>query len=131
MTVARVRLNRQFVRRLGSWEPIDRDMERRAHRVAAMARGRGPIDTGRYVSSIEVRPLRTRPGAWRVIATDRKAGWIEWGTDPHEIRPRRRRALWWPGLEHPVGRVWHPGTQATHNMAEALELASRGVTRIR
>jgi hypothetical protein len=28
---------------------------------------------------------------------------------PYIIRPRRRKALWWEGLEHPVRSVVHPG----------------------
>lgn len=38
--------------------------------------------------------------------------WLEEGTDPHEIRPRQKKALFWPGLEHPVKRAKHPGTKA-------------------
>ena len=29
----------------------------------------------------------------------------------YEIRPRRRKALWWEGLEHPVKVVHHPGVR--------------------
>lgn len=128
---ARVRINQAFVKRLSTWPPVDRDMERRAHRVAAMARGRGPIQTGDYVSSIGVKRIPgTRRAGWRVEATDRKAWWIERGTRPHVIRPRVKKALFWPGAAHPVARVNHPGTRPTNNLAEALELAARGNTHI-
>lgn len=127
--MARVELNQEFINRIGTWGPVDRDLEERARRVASMARGRGPIETGDYVSSIEHE--RLEGGGWRVIARDRKSWWIEAGTKPHVIRPRHKKALWWPGLLHPVKSVLHPGTIATHNLAEALELASRGRTNIR
>lgn len=124
--MGKVVLNQPVINRLGSWKPIDDDMRDRARRVQAMARGRGPIDTGDYVSSIDTEALQ--PHGWRVIARDRKSAWIEFGTRPHEIRPRTKRALWWPGAPHPMARVWHPGTAPTENMAEALEMAARGTT---
>lgn len=124
--MGRVQLNQPVINRLGSWGPVDGDMRDRARRVQAMARGRGPIDTGDYVSSIDTE--RLQPHGWRVIARDRKAAWIEFGTRPHEIRPRTKKALWWPGAPHPMARIWHPGTAPTENMAEALELAARGTT---
>lgn len=124
--MGRVVLNQPVINRLGSWGPIDDDIRDRARRVQAMARGRGPIDTGDYVSSIDTE--RLEPSGWRVIARDRKSAWIEFGTRPHEIRPRTKRALWWPGAPHPMARVWHPGTAPTDNMAEALEMAARGTT---
>lgn len=37
---------------------------------------------------------------------------LEKGTPPHMIRPRNKKALYWPGANHPVKRVRHPGTKA-------------------
>ncbi|KOX10140.1 hypothetical protein [Nocardiopsis sp. NRRL B-16309] len=124
--MGKVVLNQATINRLGSWGPVDDDIHDRARRVQAMARGRGPIDTGDYVSSIDTESLE--PHGWRVIARDHKSAWIEYGTRPHEIRPRNKKALYWPGAAHPVGKVDHPGTAPTHNLAEALELAARGTT---
>lgn len=36
---------------------------------------------------------------------------LEEGTKPHEIRPRNKKALYWPGASHPVKRVKHPGSR--------------------
>jgi hypothetical protein len=47
------------------------------------------------------------------------ADFVERGTDPHEIRPRLKRALWWPGAAHPVRRVQHPGTRAQPHLRPA------------
>jgi len=124
--MGRVELNQQVINRLGSWGPVDDDMRARARRVQAMARGRGPIDTGDYVSSIDIEPLQ--PHGWRTIARDRKSDWIERGTRPHVIRPRFKQALFYPGAPHPMAEINHPGTAPTHNLAEALELAARGTT---
>jgi len=125
---ARVKIHMATVKALGSLPGVDRDMDRRAHRVAAMAQGRGPIKTGEYVSKIEVVRIPGSPVGRRIQATADHSWIVERGSRPHEIRPRVKQALFWPGAAHPVGRVWHPGTAATHNLAEALELAARGDT---
>lgn len=47
------------------------------------------------------------------VGTDDPRGlYLEFGTKPHEIRPRYARALWGPGMAHPVARVSHPGSPA-------------------
>lgn len=47
--------------------------------------------------------------------------WLEYGTRSHDIWPRRPKfALWWDGLDHPVGRVHHPGTREYAYMRHAL-----------
>ncbi|MFJ9558276.1 hypothetical protein ACIRPH_31100 [Nocardiopsis sp. NPDC101807] len=127
---ARVKINTAVIKTFGSLPAVDRDIRRRAYRVQAMAQGRGPIDTGEYVRSIGVGRIPGARAGWRVEATARHSWFVERGTRPHEIRPRVKRALFWPGAAHPVGRVWHPGTAATHNLAEALELAARGDTHV-
>lgn len=38
---------------------------------------------------------------------------------PYEIRPRRKRALFWRGARHPVKRVVHPGLKA-QNFSEQI-----------
>jgi bacteriophage HK97-gp10 putative tail-component len=39
------------------------------------------------------------------------AQFVEEGTRPHLIGPRRKRALYWPGAAHPVRVVHHPGSR--------------------
>lgn len=38
--------------------------------------------------------------------------WLETGTEPHVIRPKEAKALYWRGAEHPVKVVHHPGSKA-------------------
>lgn len=45
------------------------------------------------------------------------------GARPHIIRPRRKQALWWEGLDHPVAMVRHPGVRARPFMSTALREA--------
>ena len=47
------------------------------------------------------------------VGTDRPyAAAHQFGTDPYTIRPKSKRALFWPGAAHPVRSVRHPGLPA-------------------
>jgi hypothetical protein len=48
------------------------------------------------------------------------ATYVEMGTSPHVIVPRNKKALYWPGADHPVARVNHPGTQPQPYLRPAL-----------
>jgi hypothetical protein len=45
---------------------------------------------------------------------------VELGTPPHVILPRNKKALHWPGADHPVARVNHPGTEPSPYLRPAL-----------
>ena len=45
---------------------------------------------------------------------------VELGTSAHVITPRNKKALYWPGADHPVARVNHPGTHAQPYLRVAL-----------
>ena len=46
----------------------------------------------------------------QIVTNDEIFHWQDEGTKgPYEIRPRRKRALFWRGARHPVKRVTHPG----------------------
>lgn len=45
---------------------------------------------------------------------------VEGGTEAHIIKPKRKKALWWEGLEHPVPRVNHPGARAKPYLRPAV-----------
>lgn len=53
------------------------------------------------------------------------APYLQFGTRPHRIAPRSKKALAWPGGAHPVAGVNHPGTVARPFMglSEADRLA--------
>lgn len=48
-------------------------------------------------------------------------GILEEGQPPHEIRPKNKKALFWPGADHPVKRVMHPGTKGFPIVEPTLE----------
>ncbi len=45
---------------------------------------------------------------------------VELGTPAHVITPRNKKALYWPGADHPVARVNHPGTEPMPYLRPAL-----------
>jgi hypothetical protein len=75
-----------------------------------------PVRTGRLKSTIR----RKRNRIW-VGGRNADYWWaLEYGTKPHIIRPKEKKALWWPGAEHPVLLVRHPGTPARPFIRPAL-----------
>lgn len=69
-----------------------------------------PVDTGALLASI-----RFSNDSMTLVSvhvgTDHWAD-VEYGTNPHTIVPRTKKALFWPGARHPVRKVNHPGTPA-------------------
>lgn len=61
------------------------------------------------------------------------AKYVNDGTGPHMIYPKgqgryhagrqltKGSALWWPGAEHPVRRVRHPGIRGQHFVEKSIE----------
>ena len=49
------------------------------------------------------------------------APWVEKGTRPHTIRPKRKKFLYWRGASHPVKKVHHPGGRAKPYLIPAFE----------
>jgi HK97 gp10 family phage protein len=94
----------------GGWfarlrEAIRPQIENIAAEIEADIKRNAPVDTGELVRSIRRRGT---------VITISAPHWhfVEYGTRPHIIRPRTKKALWWPGAAHPVSQVRHPGTQA-------------------
>lgn len=56
------------------------------------------------------------------VGTDDPVGrFVEYGTRPHDIYPRNKQALYWPGARHPVSVVHHPGTRPNPFLERALD----------
>lgn len=91
-----------------------------AHQMAA-----APVATGTLRASIHVDSITE--GGDSVEATtstggeaNRYAIFVHEGTGPHIIEPKNAQALSWPGGDHPVKVVHHPGTHANHYMSDPL-----------
>ncbi len=105
-----------------------RDMDRRARLVEAEAKRLVGVDTGRLRRTIRrqsgagfVEVIAGRPGRTPYL------GFHIYGTPPHVIRVRRRKALRWyvDGEARFATKVNHPGTAANPFLQRAL-LAARG-----
>jgi hypothetical protein len=96
---------------------IVRALEGIAEAMRREARSRAPRKTGRLQGSIDAMAEVER-GLVTLRAGAPHASFLHTGTGihgpahrPYTIRPRRKRALWWPGAPHPMGAVAHPGVR--------------------
>ena len=75
-----------------------------------------PVDTGRLRNSIKV--FQTSKGL-RIFMAEHGL-FVEFGTLPHTITPRNKKALNWKGASHPVKKVNHPGTRPNNFIRRTL-----------
>lgn len=93
-------------------------LEEIGRRILADAKQTVHKRSGRLANSLvaEVHNQVLRVGSTDVnYATD-----VELGTAPHVIVPNAKQALSWPGAEHPVKKVNHPGTRPYPYLRPAL-----------
>lgn len=55
------------------------------------------------------------------------ARYVQFGTAPHMIFPKDRMALFWPGAEHPVRSVRHPGTRGQDYMGAIIKASQEDI----
>jgi len=55
------------------------------------------------------------------------ARFVEFGTAPHRIAPVDRQALYWPGANHPVRSVMHPGTRPNPFMERIVDTSTSDI----
>lgn len=125
---ATFRPNRAGIAAAGRSEGINRELERRADRVKrlALAAYAPHAKTGEYGRSFRYERVRIRgQAAVRLVNDSNHAAFLEFGTQPHIIEPRTKKALYWPGAANPYARVRHPGTPAFHILRNALRAAGR------
>ena len=84
---------------------------------AGVKRGGTPlVQTGRLKNSITTRHTNNEAIASTNLAY---APYHQFGTAPHVIRAKNKKALSWPGAKHPVKQVNHPGIKARPFMVMA------------
>ena len=77
-----------------------------------------PVDHGLlkswFIDSIDDSEAHIKtPAEYAVMVND--------GTKPHVIEPVSAKALYWEGADHPVKRVYHPGTQGQHFVEQSID----------
>jgi hypothetical protein len=126
------RVDEQVLRRLVGEAPgpVRGDLDRRAVRVQTAAQRLVGVRTGTLLASIRREDARGAGGP----AVDVTAGipglttylgYEHYGTGPHVIRPRRRKALRFIAGGRVVfaSRVQHPGTRGSRFLTRALNAA--------
>ena len=93
-------------------------MEYAAQEMVRTLMMNSPVDHGLlkswFIESIDESEAHIRtPAEYAVMVND--------GTQPHIIEPVSAKALYWPGADHPVKRVYHPGTQGQHFVENSIE----------
>ena len=68
-----------------------------------------PVDHGRLAGAFQLQ--KNGDWSWTITNGVEYAMAVWKGTAPHTIVPRNAKALFWPGADHPVMRVNHPGTK--------------------
>jgi len=126
--MARVRLDRASLTRTFS-EASRRELRVAERQVVNRAKILAPVDTGRLRASIKSKRSRfftLRPKV-TVYSNVAYAGFVNDGTRPHIIRPRRAKALRFRvGGRIVYARVVnHPGTKARPFLDRALEEIAR------
>lgn len=118
--------------------PADRELFRRMTMVQLRASKLVGVRTGKLLSTLrKERGVMKRKGLhWDVVAGQkgrkgtRYLGWHHYGTEPHIIKPRRKRikALRWEanGVIFFRKKVMHPGTKGTFFLEFALYTAGAG-----
>jgi hypothetical protein len=76
-----------------------------------------PWRTGFLVQSFRA---ELSPAMLRWFPTADYAPHVEFGTKPHVIVPKNKKALYWPGADHPVRKVNHPGTKPNQFMERII-----------
>ena len=93
------------------------------HDTVAFGQELAPVDTGNLKSTIGVDIIDDGSG-FEAGPTAEYGADVEYGTKAHVIRPRNKKALFWPGADHPVAQVNHPGTAPQPYMRPAFEKAT-------
>jgi len=83
-----------------------------------------PVDTGNLKQQLDV---RIGPNGEGIISMPEYGYYIEFGTAPHIIRPKNKKALFWKGADHPVKVVRHPGTRPQPFIRNAIATQLKGI----
>lgn len=100
--------------------------------VTAEAIKEAPAEKGFLRSKIGP-PITTIGGDSMVTKVTSHANYskaVHDGTRAHVILPSAKKALFWPGAEHPYRKVNHPGTTANPFMKRALEKTTARLTQM-
>ncbi|WP_332238880.1 HK97-gp10 family putative phage morphogenesis protein [Sporolactobacillus sp. KGMB 08714] len=103
---------------------IKRIVAETAEMIVSIAKTNAPVNTG-YLKE-HIKADYSNDGLTAVVYVDASyAVYVEFGTVPHIIKPKKKKALFWEGADNPVKEVHHPGTKAQHFWVPAYEKAAQ------
>ncbi len=83
-----------------------------------------PKMAGRLAGGIH--KTQTGEFGWNIYESHKHGLWIREGTIGHSIFPRRKKALYWPGLPHPIAWTPNPGIRRPNPYPERAVAKSDG-----
>lgn len=93
-----------------------------------------PVRTGALQRGIHYRTFEGDPegfGAWARFYDDEDyTVFVIEGTAARDIFPSTKKALYWPGADHPVAFVHHPGTRANDFVGRAMDEVERAADEV-
>lgn len=101
--IAKIELNPNLTKELHSFPDVQSATLEIAERIAEEARLSAPAVTGRYRDGIKV-DKPTKSGVARVISTDQKSAWVEFGNGHQDGQFIFRNAVEALGLKFKKGR---------------------------
>jgi len=98
------------------YEKVNKALFEIALNIRSEAIKKCPSTTYRKYIFVEKKGL-----GWVVGWRQKVLTFLEYGTRPHMIYPREKKALYWKGALHPVKKVHHPGTKPQPFLRPAFE----------
>lgn len=113
-------------------EELTKGLTRIALTGVREARGKAPVDTNLLRGSI-THEGPFKQGGYIVVKVGTNVKYarpVEFGTAPHVILPKVKKALYWKGADHPVFSVNHPGTKEHPYLRPAMKVMIAATPRI-
>jgi hypothetical protein len=103
----------QTIKKLGQdlTPSIKAGFKRVAEIVRKSAVGEAPKKSGKLAGGIHKTP--SGEYGYNIYESHKHGLWVREGAIGHTIYPRKKKALYWPGLPHPVAVAFHPGIRGS------------------
>ena len=86
---------------------MDRNFNKGAMVLKAAIQEEAPVKSGKLKKSIRLQKKGLY--SWMIVEGMPYGKMVREGTIAHSIYPVKAKALWWPGLPHPIAWTPHPG----------------------
>ena len=112
------RLSRRMLEKKAYQAVISLRIARVADLLLRAAKAAAPRKSGKLEAGLHKK--QTSKYRWEIREREKYGYYQREGTGARTITPRRKKALYWPGAEHPVAYVYHPGNFANPYHWEAV-----------